>query len=148
MPADFSPQLRELLQHRDFVRYAAARFLATLSWQMLAVAVGWQTYAVTRDPLALGVVGLVQFLPFFLLVLPAGQIADLADKRFVLIGAYACEAISAAVLLWFSVSGLTTAWPIFVAMAFFGAGRAFWMPTGQAMTPSLVPGALFPRAVA
>ena len=45
-----------LLAHRDFVRYAAARFLATLSWQILAVAVGWQTYEVTRDPLALGLV--------------------------------------------------------------------------------------------
>ena len=143
-----TPPLRALLQHRDFVRYAVARFLATLAWQMLAVAVGWQTYAVTHDPLALGLVGLVQFLPFFLLVLPAGQIADLADKRFVLIGAYTCEVLSASVLLWFTLQGLVVAWPIFVAMAFFGAGRAFWMPTGQAMTPSLVPSALFPRAVA
>ncbi|MGD9603924.1 MAG: MFS transporter [Gammaproteobacteria bacterium] len=148
MALDLPADLRELLLQRDFVRYAAARFLATLSWQMLAVAVGWQTYEVTRDPLALGFVGLVQFLPFFLLVLPAGQVADLADKRFVLIGAYACEVISAAVLLWFSLTGFTEAWPIFIAMAFFGAGRAFWMPTGQAMTPSLVPAQLFPRAVA
>ena len=140
--------LRELLAQRDFVHYAAARFLATLSWQMLAVAVGWQTYEVTRDPLALGLVGLVQFVPFCLLVLPAGQIADLADKRFVLIGAYACEVLSASVLLWFTLQGVRVAWPIFVAMAFFGAGRAFWMPTGQAITPSLVPSALFPRAVA
>ena len=140
--------LRELLAQRDFVHYAAARFLATLAWQMLAVAVGWQTYEVTRDPLALGLVGLVQFVPFCLLVLPAGQIADLADKRFVLIGAYACEVLSASVLLWFTLQGVRVAWPIFVAMALFGAGRAFWMPTGQAITPSLVPSALFPRAVA
>ena len=140
--------LRELLGHRDYARYAAARFMATLAWQMLAVAVGWQTYEVTQDPLALGIVGLAQFLPFFLLVLPAGQIADRADKRLVLIGAYACEVLSAAVLLWFSLNGLREALPIFIAMAFFGAGRAFWMPTGQAITPSLVPETLFPRAVA
>lgn len=140
--------LRALLAHGDYVRYAAARFMATLAWQMLAVAVGWQTYEVTRDPLALGMVGLVQFLPFFLLVLPAGQLADRADKRHVLIGAYLCEVVSAGVLLWFSLSGLTAASPIFIAMAFFGAGRAFWMPTGQAITPSLVPTHLFPRAVA
>ena len=138
----------EVLRHRNFARYAAARFLATLSWQMLAVAVGWQTYAVTQDPLALGLVGLVQFLPFLLLVIPAGQIADLADRRWVLIGAYALEVVSAATLLWFTVSGLRVAWPIFVAMGFFGAGRAFWMPTGQAMTPNLVPPEIFPRAIA
>jgi len=142
------PPLRALLAHHDYVRYASARFMATLAWQMLAVAVGWQTYEVTRDPLALGMVGLVQFLPFFLLVLPAGQLADRADKRHVLIGAYLCEVISAAVLLWFSLTGLSAALPIFIAMAFFGAGRAFWMPAGQAITPSLVPSALFPRAVA
>ena len=141
-------RLRAFTEQPDFLRYAAARFLATLAWQMLAVAVGWQTYAVTHDPLALGLVGMVQFLPFFLLVLPAGQIADLADKRFVLIGAYLCEVLSAVVLLWFSIGELRVAWPIFVAMAFFGAGRAFWMPTGQAMTPALVPSDLFPRAVA
>ncbi len=140
--------LAALLRHRDYACYAAARFMATLAWQMLAVAVGWQTYEVTRDPLALGIVGLAQFLPFFLLVLPAGQIADRADKRLVLVGAYACEAISAGTLWWFSTQGLTAALPIFVAMAFFGAGRAFWMPTGQAITPSLVPPELFPRAVA
>lgn len=148
MNAGAQPPLRALLAHHDYVRYAAARFMATLAWQMLAVAVGWQTYAVTRDPLALGMVGLVQFLPFFLLVLPAGQLADRADKRHVLIGAYLCEVVSAAVLLWFSLRGLTAALPIFIAMAFFGAGRAFWMPTGQAITPSLVPTTLFPRAVA
>ena len=53
--------------------YAAARFLATIAWQMLGVGVGWQVYALTRDPLALGLVGLAQFLPFVTLVLPAGQ---------------------------------------------------------------------------
>lgn len=147
-PHGSGASIRELLGHRDYACYAAARFMATLAWQMLAVAVGWQTYEVTRDPLALGVVGLAQFLPFFLLVLPAGQIADRADKRLVLIGAYACEVISAAVLLWFSLRGMQAALPIFIAMAFFGAGRAFWMPTGQAITPSLVPAPLFPRAVA
>ena len=56
--------LKELLGHRDYACYAAARFMATLAWQMLAVAVGWQTYEVTRDPLALGVVGLAQFCLF------------------------------------------------------------------------------------
>ena len=140
--------LRALLQHRDFARYAAARFLATLSWQMLSVAVGWQTYAVTGDPMALGLVGLVQFVPFLLLVIPAGQIADLADRRLVLIGAYACEAASGLLLLAYTWRGMTVSWPIYVAMGLFGAGRAFWMPTGQAMTPNLVPPEVFPRAIA
>ena len=136
------------LRERDFARYAAARFLATYAWQMLGVAVGWQVYALTKDPLALGFVGLAQFLPFIALVLPAGRLADHADRRRVLMGAYATEALSAAVLLAFTTSGSTRALPIFAAMALLGSGRAFWMPAGQAIVPSLVPIALFPSAIA
>ena len=136
------------LRERDFALYAAARFLATLAWQMLAVAVGWQVYALTRDPLVLGWVGLAQFLPFVALVLPAGQLADRADRRLVLVGAYATEAIAAAVLFAFSAAGGTSSWPVLGAMALLGSGRAFWMPAGQAITPSLVPTPLFPSAVA
>ena len=142
------PTALDALKHRDFALYAAARTLATLAWQMLTVAVGWQVYAITRDPLALGYTGLVQFIPFVCLVLPAGQIADLADRRLVLIGAYACEVLSAAVMLWFTLTAQALVWPVYVAMACFGAGRAIWMPTGQAIMPNLVPPEIFPRALA
>ncbi len=133
------------LQHRDFAVYALARFCATLSWQILGAAVGYQLYQLTHDPLALAFVGLAQFLPFVLCVLPAGQVADRFDRRMVLICAYSVEATCAAVLLWFTMSGIKVVWPIFLAMTFFGAGRAFWMPAGQAITPNLVPRAAFPE---
>ena len=48
---------------------------------MQTVAVGWQVYEVTRDPLDLGLIGLSQFLPFVLLILPAGHVADTRDRR-------------------------------------------------------------------
>jgi MFS family permease len=136
------------LKHRDFAVFAAARLCTTLSWQILGAAVGWQVWQLTRDPLALAFVGLVQFLPFILLVLPAGQVADRADRRLVLVGAYTVEALCSVLLLWFTLSGVKAVWPVFVAMTLFGCGRAFWMPTGQAITPNLVPRAVFPSAVA
>jgi MFS family permease len=136
------------LQHRDFALFAAARFCATLAWQILGATVGYQVYQLTRDPLALALVGLAQFLPFVLCVLPAGQVADRFDRRLVLVCAYAVEAACALALLWFTLSGMKASWPVFVAMTVFGAGRAFWMPTGQAMTPNLVPREAFPGAVA
>jgi len=120
------PAVLEALRHPDFAFYAGARFAATLAWQMLTVAAGWQLYALTKDPLALGLAGLAQFLPFVTLVLPAGQIADIADRRLVLVGAYASEVVSAGVLLWLVWSGERHIWAMYVAMAFFGAGRAFW----------------------
>jgi MFS family permease len=136
------------LQHRDFAVFAGARFCATLAWQILGATVGYQVYQITRDPLALALVGLTQFLPFVLCVLPAGQVADRFDRRMVLVCAYAVEAGCALALLWFTLSGMKASWPVFVAMTVFGAGRAFWMPTGQAMTPNLVPREAFPGAVA
>lgn len=142
------PAALEALRYPAFARYAAARFLATIAWQMLNVAVGWRVYEITRDPLALGLVGLAQFLPFLLLVLPAGQLADRLDRRMILAFAYAIEATATAVLLVLLLRGSTAMWPIFVAMGFFGAGRALWMPAGQAMTPNLVPNHVFPAAVA
>ncbi len=139
--------VRAALRYRDFRRYALGRFFATIAWQMLGVAVGWQLYSITHDPLDLGLVGLAQFLPFLVLVLPGGQLADRADRRLVMVAAYVIEALCAVVLLAFTISGRHEIWPVFAAMALFGAGRAFWMPAGQAMTVNLVPADVFPAAV-
>jgi MFS family permease len=137
-----------VLRYRGYAAYAAARFCTTLCWQMLSVAVGWQVYALTRNPLDLGYLGLAQFLPFVLLVLPGGYVADHIDRRRVLMTAYTASGVCAGVLAWLSLRGSHTVWPIFAIMTIFGAGRAFWMPASQAMTPNLVPVEAFPSAVA
>jgi MFS family permease len=141
-------QAFSVLRYRDFTVYAAARFCTSLAWEMLGVAVGWQVYQLTHNPLYLGFVGLAQFLPFVLLVLPAGHVADHADRRLVLVGAYSVQGVCAGVLLVFTLSGATQVWPVFVAMTLFGAARAFSMPASQAMIPNLVPREVFPKAVA
>lgn len=140
--------VRAALQHADFRRFAFGRFFATLAWQMLGVAVGWQVYSITRDPLDLGLVGLAQFLPFFLLVLPAGQLADRMDRRLLIVIAYVIEISCVLVLIGFTWSGSREILWVFFAMGLFGAGRALWMPTSQAMTVNLVPQSAFPAAVA
>lgn len=140
--------LRMALSFGNFRRYVLGRFFATIAWQMLGVAVGWQVYAITGDPLDLGLVGLAQFLPFVVLVLPGGQLADRRDRRLVLVLAYIIEAACAALLLWFTWQGSRNVLWVFLAMALFGAGRALWMPAGQAMVVNLVPSSVFPAAVA
>jgi MFS family permease len=115
---------------------------------MQTVAVGWQVYEITRDPLDLGLIGLSQFLPFVVLVLPAGHVADRRDRQKVLAGCYALELVCALLLLAFTLSGLAVAWPVFAVMVLFGIARAFSMPAGQALLPNVVPPALFSRAVA
>lgn len=143
-----SSGIRAALAIRDFRRYSLARFCATIAWQMLGVAVGWQVYAITGDPLDLGLIGLAQFLPFLALVMPGGHVADRSDRRLVMVGAYVVETCCVLVLIAFTLSGGGAIWPVFVAMAMFGAGRAFWMPCGQAMTVNLVPQEVFASAVA
>lgn len=140
--------MRAALAYPDFRRFAFGRFVATLVWQMLGVAVGWQVYATTRNPLDLGLVGLAQFLPFFVLVLPGGQLADRTDRRIVMLIAYVIDAACIAVLIGFSLSGSRDVMWVFVAMALLGAARALWMPAGQAMVVNLVPSSVFPSAVA
>jgi MFS family permease len=137
-----------LLRNPDFRRYIAARFLGSLAVQMQTVAVGWQVYEVTRRPLDLGLIGLSQFLPFVLLILPAGHFADRHDRRRILVACYALLLVCALLLLGFAWHGLRTAWPVFAAMTLFGIARAFAMPTSQALLPNLVDREHFGTAVA
>lgn len=137
-----------LWAHRDFTRFLAARLAVSIAAQMQTVAVGWQIYAMTRDPLDLGLIGLSQFLPFVVLVLPAGQVADRRDRARILAACYALQWLCAVLLLAFTLSGLAVAWPVFAVMVLFGVARAFAMPAGQALLPNLVPAPLFGRAIA
>src|SRR5208283_1189890 len=65
----------------DFGFFSCARCASTLAFQMQAVAVGWQVYALTHSTFAIGMIGLSQFLPMFLCTLPAGHLADHRDRR-------------------------------------------------------------------
>src|ERR1051325_4647990 len=66
---------------RDFNVLLISRFLSTVAMQIQSVAVGWQVYEISRSPLALGLVGLSEFVPMFLLTLPAGDVSDRFDQR-------------------------------------------------------------------
>lgn len=137
-----------VLAHADFRHFLVARLLATLAAQMQIVAVGWQLYEITRDPLDLGLIGLSQFVPFVLLILPAGQSADHYDRRRILMLCYALEGLCALLLLAYTIAEVRVAWPVFAAMLLLGGARAFSMPSGQALLPNLVPHDDFTRAVA
>ena len=146
--SDIRRRTLDVLRHTALVRYLSARFLATLAVQIQTVAVGWQVYELTRDPLDLGLIGLSQFLPFVVLILPAGQIADRRDRRRIITWCYATEVSCALLLLSFTLLKVTSAWPVFAAMTLMGCARAFSMPSGQALLPNLVPTDDFTRAVA
>jgi MFS family permease len=131
-----------------FLRYLIARCFGTLAVQMQTVAVGWQVYAATSNPLDLGLIGLSQFLPFILLILPAGHAADHYDRGRILTSCYFLNMMSASALLSFSVFGVHAVGPVFAVMTLFGVTRAFAMPSAQALVPNLVRPELFAKATA
>jgi MFS family permease len=137
-----------LSAQRPFVLFWLARVFAMIAHQMLAVAVGWQMYTLTGRALDLGLVGLVQFLPSFFLVLVAGHVADHFDRRRVLQLCMVAEAAAALGLGVASALGVITEQAIFALIFVVGAARAFQMPTMQALLPALVPPALLSRAIA
>ena len=115
---------------------------------MFAVAVGWQVYALTRDPLALGIVGLSEFLPFVCLVLVGGHVADRVDRRRVLLAMWTIDMLGLSCVCLITWAHVTVVWPIYLAIGVFGTTRAFWAPSLQALVPNLVPIEEFPRALA
>jgi MFS family permease len=128
--------------------YLLARCFGTLAVQMQTVAVGWQVYAATSNPLDLGLIGLSQFLPFVLLILPAGHAADHYDRGRILTSCYFLNMMSAIALLTFSILGVHAVGPVFAVMTLFGVTRAFAMPSAQALVPNLVRPELFAKATA
>jgi MFS family permease len=135
-------------QHRDFALYCAARFVSATAVQMQNVAIGWLVYDITRDPLALGIVGLVAFLPAIGLALVTGYVADRFDRRRILLVCYALTVIAAVGLFACAFGGSRQVWPIYALTLLFGATRAFANPAGQALVPNLVPPEHFGNAVA
>ena len=133
---------------RDFTRFVSGRFLSTLATQIQSVAIGWQIYDIQHTTLALGFVGLCQFLPMFLLTLPAGEVSDRLDQRRVLAGAQLVQAMAAALFLVFSLTRPHEVAPFYVVLVLFGAARGFAGPSGQSLLAFLVPPERLPRAIA
>jgi MFS family permease len=96
----------------------------------------------------LGLVGVVQFLPLFLLTLVTGWTADRVDRRYIARAAIALEVFCAAVLAWLTWRQTITLPELFGIAALLGVARAFAMPALQALAPNLVPREILPRAIA
>jgi MFS family permease len=131
-----------------FQRYWIGRLCAIFATQMQSVAVGWQIYELTQQPLDLGFVGLAQFLPALGLVFVTGHVTDHYDRRYVLAACIAVEALCALVFFGLTTTGQVSRGWIFAALVLFGTARAFEFPAAFALMPNLVPASQFTRAAA
>jgi MFS family permease len=138
----------EVLRNRDFKLYLSSRFFASIATQMVIMAVGWQVYHITGRVLDLGLIGLSQFLPFLLLVLFSGHVADQFDRRLIILFGHCAYTICTLLLLAFALLNLQTTLPIFGVLAVLGVTRAFQMPAAQSFVPTIVPMDILRNALA
>lgn len=145
------------LQVRDYRLIWLARFINTLGTTAMVVVIGAQTYQLSRTQHAmseaeasfmLGLLGLVQFVPFLLLTPIAGVLADRMDRRYVAAASCAVDLVIAAVLALANFSGFLSLPLLFTLAAAYGAARVFMGPAMSAITPNVVPAELLPKAVA
>jgi MFS family permease len=134
--------------HPNFGLFSCARCVATFAFQMQSVAVAWQIYALTHSTLAVGMVGLAQFLPMVLCTLPAGHLADHGDRRTIAVFMEGAQGLALAFLAIGSYGGWLRAPILFAVVAVIGAARTFERTAIQALIPSLVPPAELSEAVA
>ena len=151
-----APTLRALLREGAYVRLWSSRLLGNLATQVESIALAWQVYAMARlggstpaqGAFAVGMIGLAQFLPMFVLALLAGETADRHNRCLIMACCMAVELMSAGVFCILVLTGSNALWPIYLIAVAFGAARAFYSPAAAALGPTLVPRYLLPRAIA
>ena len=137
-----------LAGHRPFLFFVSARAFSEFSYQIGTVALGWQVYALTGSAFALGMVGLVHFIPSALLVFAAGHVADRYDRRRVVQICQYAQALTAGFLAWGTFGGWLNVVEIFTALGVVGIATAFESPAAAALIPAVAPQGMLQRATA
>ncbi len=140
------------LQIRDFRFFISARFCVTLAIQIQAVVVGWQVYEITKDPLSLGLIGLAEALPSIAVSLYAGHLADIIQRKQIIVVTLFTLLLCSLGLLFFTVdigrfilsNGIL---PIYIVIFLSGIARGFITPAIFSFMPQLVPRELYQNAI-
>jgi MFS family permease len=140
-------RLGPALEVRDFKLWWLALMGMGISIQMMEVAIGWEVYALHRSALDLGWIGLAEFVPMFVLALPAGQLADRMPRRLIFAGSLVLGCGVGVGLAVISGSGVTSVLPYLALAVGSGTAMALGTPAARAMTPTLVPSELLRSAM-
>jgi MFS family permease len=131
-------------------RWLVTGLLATtLSSQVQGVAVAWQIYAITKSPLALGMVGLAEALPSIAVALFAGHAADVGNRQRIAIASLAALLVCSAALFGLSLfpAFYGIEWLIYGIIAASGVARGFLGPSRTALSAEVIPRELFASSV-
>ncbi|MFM8348312.1 MAG: MFS transporter [Bacteroidota bacterium] len=140
------------LLHADFRNFVTARMCMTLAIQIQGVAVGWQVYEITHDPLSLGLIGLAEAIPAITVSLYAGHLADTMERKKIILACTVLMLICSVALFGFTLDMTTVirdfgALPVYSVIFITGIARGFLSPANFSFMPQLVPRALYTNAV-
>lgn len=128
--------------------FVIARLLAVFAMQIQAIVVAWQIYEITGDPLSLAWVGLAQFLPMLVLLMPAGDLIDRYSRKRILALSWLGASLCSGILLWLSIGGEHEPHWFYAALVLYGCARAFIGPALQSLLPQIVPRDQLAQAIA
>ncbi len=131
-----------------FRRFVVSLLTMTMATQVQAVVVGWLVYQVTHDPLALGLLGLTEVVPYIAVALFAGYVVDRTDRKRVSVRSLAVLVVASVTLLVFTITGrdASRVWPYYAVIAVCGVARSFLQSSRSALVAEIVPRALFTNA--
>ncbi len=127
------------LRSRDFTLLWFGNMVSMAGTEMSRTAVAWQIYALTHDPLALGLIGAARLVPLMLLALGSGVLADALDRRRLMIGSQIAMLLCSLALASTSTVGVASLWVVYAVTAVAAAANTLGLPARQAIIPSLVP---------
>ncbi len=135
------------LQYRDFRLLWIGLFISAIGSEMQVVAVNWHVYLLTKSAFSLGIIGLARFLPLILLSPFSGVIADIIDRKKLMLIAQISMTFFSFILALTTFTHIISPIIIYVLIAFMSAALSFDMPARQVIIPSLVPRKHFINAV-
>ena len=134
------------LRIKEFKVFLLLRFLLVFGWSMQFIIIEWQVYSLTKDPLSLGIIGLMEIIPAFTMALLAGHIVDQKEKRNLLaicIALFSLISLGLFLLTWPQIVGGWSTNSILYciyALVFFGGFlRSFFGPTIFSLLALIVP---------
>jgi len=134
------------LRIKEFNVFLLLRFVLVFGWSMQFIVIEWEVYSLTKDPLSLGIIGLMEIIPAFTMALFAGHIVDQKEKRNLLatiIAAFSLISLGLFLLTWPKIvsewSTKTILYGIYALVFFGGFLRSFFGPTIFSLIALIVP---------
>jgi len=141
------------LRIKEFNIFLLVRFVLVFGWSMQFIVIEWEVYSLTKDPLSLGIIGLMEIIPALTMALFAGHIVDQSEKRNLLaicIAAFSLISFGLFLLTWPKVvadwSTNTILYSIYALVFFGGFLRSFFGPTIFSLVALIVPKKIYPNA--